>query len=574
MGKAAASPRGLRPLGQGGVGSPTAAENDDEDDDVTNNPAVRNGRAPPEMTRPCQHNAWDDVRTRRHAKILQCRACLAKWKLQMPVPRCSYFLHGHCEKGDSCQMLHVYKKKADKANQPMSSSDPPLAPRNDYEEEPSQHQQFLASVKSAPGDMMNVEHGMKTWFPEEVGQFASTEGGPKYHIVLQEPKKAGDELRAELQDFKKKRNSQINTPVHELSMAIPTQGLQLSPYQNAIFPTMGMGGQIPSPVSSIGGQDPPPLMSPASIAPATPANHSNMCPPSPIGGTEQHPAPPTHHTHASHTRPPPPSINTSAGNMPQQVRADARSPLAVRRGFAPGIQTNAGYISNLPLQPGSTPHNVHSPSDMRKDSIPSLMATPLATPLGNSSPTAGQGGLISPCSDTRQAPTPQHYALFPQTNQPYSIPETQMAGPSQDYNSMEHQRMLAMASGFALSSGATPAMYQHSQTHSVPHSPSLISPSNVLHQLSPSPSTPAAQGNLTSPTVPLTSQSTLPQTFMAPPPISTECLSPTSNQSGSQVVSPVVKENEGVHAMTEDELDAHIRKWEHCRGSTPANRNQ
>eukprot|EP01065_Artemidia_motanka_P016319 TRINITY_DN2002_c0_g2_i2.p1 TRINITY_DN2002_c0_g2~~TRINITY_DN2002_c0_g2_i2.p1 ORF type:complete len:559 (+),score=152.35 TRINITY_DN2002_c0_g2_i2:113-1789(+) len=89
--------------------------------------AAGRGDAPPEspsvrdMTQPCNHNDWDDVRTRRHHKILQCRKCQSKWKLRMPVPRCSYFLHGHCASGDSCKFLHVYKKKGEQ-NQPCGAA--------------------------------------------------------------------------------------------------------------------------------------------------------------------------------------------------------------------------------------------------------------------------------------------------------------------------------------------------------------------------------------------------------------------------------------------------------------------
>ena len=56
--------------------------------------------APPaDMNRPCKHNDWDDVRTRKGAKILRCRTCQAKWKLpSAKVPRCTPFLAGHCER--------------------------------------------------------------------------------------------------------------------------------------------------------------------------------------------------------------------------------------------------------------------------------------------------------------------------------------------------------------------------------------------------------------------------------------------------------------------------------------------
>ena len=73
-------------------------DDDDDDDDKAGRVAFRH--APPaEMTRPCTHNDWDDVRTRKGAKILRCRVCQSKWKLPSArVPRCSPFLSGHCEK--------------------------------------------------------------------------------------------------------------------------------------------------------------------------------------------------------------------------------------------------------------------------------------------------------------------------------------------------------------------------------------------------------------------------------------------------------------------------------------------
>jgi len=47
---------------------------------------------PPSSQRPCDHNTWDDVRTRRHAKMLRCRVCQAKWRLpSTSVPRCRAF---------------------------------------------------------------------------------------------------------------------------------------------------------------------------------------------------------------------------------------------------------------------------------------------------------------------------------------------------------------------------------------------------------------------------------------------------------------------------------------------------
>lgn len=68
--------------------------------------------APPTAERPCLHNEWDDVRTRKSSKILRCRVCQRKWKLPSSnVPRCVGFLKGECDLGAKCDRLHVFKKK-------------------------------------------------------------------------------------------------------------------------------------------------------------------------------------------------------------------------------------------------------------------------------------------------------------------------------------------------------------------------------------------------------------------------------------------------------------------------------
>eukprot|EP00756_Hemistasia_phaeocysticola_P016951 Hpha_TRINITY_DN15506_c7_g5::TRINITY_DN15506_c7_g5_i1::g.105737::m.105737 len=68
--------------------------------------------APPTAERPCLHNQWDDVRTRKSSKILRCRVCQRKWKLPSSnVPRCVGFLKGECDLGSKCDRLHVFKKK-------------------------------------------------------------------------------------------------------------------------------------------------------------------------------------------------------------------------------------------------------------------------------------------------------------------------------------------------------------------------------------------------------------------------------------------------------------------------------
>eukprot|EP01064_Diplonema_japonicum_P007264 TRINITY_DN14935_c1_g1_i1.p1 TRINITY_DN14935_c1_g1~~TRINITY_DN14935_c1_g1_i1.p1 ORF type:complete len:137 (+),score=20.68 TRINITY_DN14935_c1_g1_i1:53-463(+) len=62
--------------------------------------------------RPCEHNDWDDVRTRKGYKVLRCRDCQQRWKIPSNnVPRCMPFLHSCCDKKSECNKLHVRRKK-------------------------------------------------------------------------------------------------------------------------------------------------------------------------------------------------------------------------------------------------------------------------------------------------------------------------------------------------------------------------------------------------------------------------------------------------------------------------------
>eukprot|EP01062_Namystynia_karyoxenos_P063191 TRINITY_DN56008_c0_g1_i1.p1 TRINITY_DN56008_c0_g1~~TRINITY_DN56008_c0_g1_i1.p1 ORF type:complete len:328 (+),score=60.77 TRINITY_DN56008_c0_g1_i1:107-1090(+) len=66
---------------------------------------------PPSVERPCEHNCWSDVRTRKSSKILRCSICSKKWKMpSAAVPRCIPFMRGHCQRGDGCTRLHVLRK--------------------------------------------------------------------------------------------------------------------------------------------------------------------------------------------------------------------------------------------------------------------------------------------------------------------------------------------------------------------------------------------------------------------------------------------------------------------------------
>ena len=63
-------------------------------------------------TRPCEHNSWDDVRSRNGVKVLRCRVCLKQFKLpSYKVPRCLQFLQDSSCHKPNCELLHVHKKK-------------------------------------------------------------------------------------------------------------------------------------------------------------------------------------------------------------------------------------------------------------------------------------------------------------------------------------------------------------------------------------------------------------------------------------------------------------------------------
>eukprot|EP01064_Diplonema_japonicum_P039238 TRINITY_DN978_c4_g1_i1.p1 TRINITY_DN978_c4_g1~~TRINITY_DN978_c4_g1_i1.p1 ORF type:complete len:181 (+),score=35.77 TRINITY_DN978_c4_g1_i1:35-544(+) len=68
---------------------------------------------------PCQHNDWDDVRTRKGIKVLRCRVCHVVWKQKSSgAARCMAYLHGCCPYTSSeCQLPHVHRRK--KARQPL-----------------------------------------------------------------------------------------------------------------------------------------------------------------------------------------------------------------------------------------------------------------------------------------------------------------------------------------------------------------------------------------------------------------------------------------------------------------------
>eukprot|EP01059_Diplonema_ambulator_P001347 TRINITY_DN11121_c0_g1_i2.p1 TRINITY_DN11121_c0_g1~~TRINITY_DN11121_c0_g1_i2.p1 ORF type:complete len:166 (+),score=20.64 TRINITY_DN11121_c0_g1_i2:122-619(+) len=65
-----------------------------------------------ESVRPCNHNDWDDVRSRNGFKVLRCRVCQEKWRLaSCDVSRCMAFLHDCCPLDVTCHLLHVRRRK-------------------------------------------------------------------------------------------------------------------------------------------------------------------------------------------------------------------------------------------------------------------------------------------------------------------------------------------------------------------------------------------------------------------------------------------------------------------------------
>eukprot|EP00755_Sulcionema_specki_P021394 Sspe_Gene.74123::Locus_45575_Transcript_1_1_Confidence_1.000_Length_1274::g.74123::m.74123 len=72
--------------------------------------------SPPSITtvRPCSHNSWDNVRTKRGWAILRCRKCQGQWRIRpADIVRCPNFKGNeldcpHCPEGDACDLLHIH----------------------------------------------------------------------------------------------------------------------------------------------------------------------------------------------------------------------------------------------------------------------------------------------------------------------------------------------------------------------------------------------------------------------------------------------------------------------------------
>ncbi|KAJ9461593.1 hypothetical protein DIPPA_19922 [Diplonema papillatum] len=67
------------------------------------------------LTRPCAHNSWDSVRSKKNSTLLCCRTCATPWKLpcgQAHRFRCADFVSGSCPTpAGSCRRLHIHLKK-------------------------------------------------------------------------------------------------------------------------------------------------------------------------------------------------------------------------------------------------------------------------------------------------------------------------------------------------------------------------------------------------------------------------------------------------------------------------------
>eukprot|EP01064_Diplonema_japonicum_P023238 TRINITY_DN3367_c1_g2_i1.p1 TRINITY_DN3367_c1_g2~~TRINITY_DN3367_c1_g2_i1.p1 ORF type:complete len:321 (+),score=41.00 TRINITY_DN3367_c1_g2_i1:38-964(+) len=75
--------------------------------------AVKDGIKSPRYDRPCLHNLWDNVRSKRGVALLRCRTCVSQWKIPVTeFTRCMKFLSEEgCHLGTLCKNLHVHARK-------------------------------------------------------------------------------------------------------------------------------------------------------------------------------------------------------------------------------------------------------------------------------------------------------------------------------------------------------------------------------------------------------------------------------------------------------------------------------
>eukprot|EP01064_Diplonema_japonicum_P010531 TRINITY_DN1777_c0_g4_i1.p1 TRINITY_DN1777_c0_g4~~TRINITY_DN1777_c0_g4_i1.p1 ORF type:complete len:290 (+),score=51.74 TRINITY_DN1777_c0_g4_i1:61-930(+) len=67
----------------------------------------------PSFDRPCLHNLWDSVRTKKGIALLRCRTCVSQWKLvASDIMKCRRFLSEQgCPLGTLCDNLHIHARK-------------------------------------------------------------------------------------------------------------------------------------------------------------------------------------------------------------------------------------------------------------------------------------------------------------------------------------------------------------------------------------------------------------------------------------------------------------------------------
>eukprot|EP01063_Lacrimia_lanifica_P031981 TRINITY_DN538_c2_g1_i1.p1 TRINITY_DN538_c2_g1~~TRINITY_DN538_c2_g1_i1.p1 ORF type:complete len:306 (+),score=126.34 TRINITY_DN538_c2_g1_i1:64-981(+) len=62
--------------------------------------------------KPCAHNSWDNVRTKKGFVYFRCRVCEKQWKtILAKLNKCEAFAAGGCPAGDACKRIHVHLKK-------------------------------------------------------------------------------------------------------------------------------------------------------------------------------------------------------------------------------------------------------------------------------------------------------------------------------------------------------------------------------------------------------------------------------------------------------------------------------
>jgi len=95
------------------------------------------GEGSVQLTRPCAHNSWDNVRLKRGWVILRCRECGSQWR-QRPFNasggRCRTFTGpGGCGLGTKCPLLHVHAVKRTVEERAKKKDSPEIVPSKEVE---------------------------------------------------------------------------------------------------------------------------------------------------------------------------------------------------------------------------------------------------------------------------------------------------------------------------------------------------------------------------------------------------------------------------------------------------------